>query len=240
MKKAFLFAIIILGSMISVIMSASSPATAAASAAQDTITVETIPGATVTDKVTEKARTAWPWYVCRASGLIAAISLVLLLISGVGQVTGFTYRLLEPLTAWASHRALGIVFGISVFLHVFSLLFDHFMPFNLLHLLIPWLSDYKPVTLLGIHMGSLYLALGILSLYMTAAIVISSLVWIDKKPHTWKWLHVLSYMLMLFVFIHALYLGTDTSHGWVRIAWLASAGLVAGATIHRMWRAYTV
>lgn len=212
----------------------------AAETTQDTITVETIPGATVTDKVTDKARTSWPWYVCRASGLIAAVSLVLLIVSGVGQVTGFTYRLLEPLTAWASHRALGIVFGISILLHVGSLLFDHFLPFNILHLLVPWLSDYKPVTLFGIHLGSLYLALGIIALYLTAAIVISSLMWIDKKPHTWKWLHMLSYLVIIFVFVHALYLGTDVSHGWVRIAWLGCAACMVLVGVHRSWRAYTV
>ena len=182
MRKHLLIVAILLGSMMGIFALERPVAFAASSPAQDTIVVETIPGATVTEKVTDRARSSWPWYLCRASGLIAAVSLVLLLLSGIGQVTGFTYKLLEPLTAWASHRALGIVFGLSVFVHVFSLLFDHFMPFNLLHLLIPWLSDYKPATIFGMHVGSLYLALGIIALYLTAAIVITSLVWIDIKP----------------------------------------------------------
>lgn len=215
------------------------PSVVSAAPTQNRITVETVPGISVTEKVIQKAHSSWPWYLARASGLVAAVALVMLMVSGVGQVTGFTYRLLEPLTAWASHRALGIVFGVSVVLHTGSLLFDHFLPFSLGQLLVPWLSNYKPATVFGLHLGSLWLALGILALYLVGIIIITSLVWIDKKPHIWKWLHLLSYIVMFFVFVHALYLGTDVAHGWLRIMWLASAGGIVWLGLHRVWRAYT-
>jgi DMSO/TMAO reductase YedYZ heme-binding membrane subunit len=77
------------------------------------------------------------------------------------------------------------------------------------------------------------------ALYLTAIIVITSLVWIDRKPHIWKWLHLLSYIVMFFVFVHALYLGTDVAHGWVRLAWLASAAGIAWVGVHRAWRSFT-
>lgn len=203
------------------------------------IVVETIPDQTVAEKLTEKARTSWPWYVTRASGLVAAGSLVILMLSGIGLVGGYTFKFLEPITAWASHRALGITFGISVLAHVFVLLFDHFAPFNIWHLLIPWLSDFKPVTLFGIHFGSLYLALGILSLYGVVAIVLTSLVWIEKKPYVWKLTHLISYLVMFFVYIHALYLGTDLASGILRWIWIILGIFVGLMVLHRLWRAKT-
>jgi predicted ferric reductase len=187
------------------------------------IVVQTIPGPTVAQKYATRTKTSWSWYIVRGSGLVAAASLIILMLSGIGLVTGYSFRFLEPLTAWASHRALGLTFAIAVLVHIFGLLFDHFVSFNLLQLLVPWLSNYRPVTIAGVHLGSLYVALGVLAFYAIAIamITITSLVWIDKKPYTWKLFHLLSYLVMLFVFVHALY-------------------GVAVAIVHRLKRAKTV
>lgn len=204
------------------------------------VIVQTIPGETVAEKITKRTKTSWPWYLSRASGLVAAVSLVILMLSGIGQVTGVTFKFLEPLTAWATHRALGIAFSVSIFLHIFSLLFDHFININILHLFIPWLSDYKPVTIFGLKLGSLYIALGVLALYGSIIVVLSSLLWVDKKPYIWKLIHLLSYAVMLMVFVHALYLGTDLMHGWLRWLWISVGLGVVIAIIHRLKRAKTL
>lgn len=204
------------------------------------IVVQTIPGPSVAQKLSARTKTSWPWYLARGSGIIAAITLVILMLSGIGQVTGYTFRILDPLTAWASHRALGITFALSILVHMFSLLFDHFAPFNLWQLLVPWLSDYKPVTLFGFHLGSFYVALGVLAFYGAFIVVITSLLWVEKKPYMWKLIHLVSYLLIFFVFIHALYLGTDLTHGIFRLLWIASGLAIAYASIHRLWRAKTV
>lgn len=207
--------------------------------APNTVTVETVQGASVSDKVAQKARTSWPWYLVRGSGIVAAVSLVLLMLSGIGQITGHTYRFLEPLTAWASHRALGIVFGVTVVLHVGGLLFDHFTSFTIWDLLIPWLSDYKPLTLFGVQLGSFYLAMGVLSFYLTGIVVVTSLMIMHKQPHVWKLIHLASYLIIMMVFVHALYLGTDVSKGWMSAVWFACAAAILGGSVFRLWRAYT-
>ena len=212
----------------------------AADSSSSNIVVQTIPGPTVADKLSSRAKGSWSWYVARASGLVAAAALVILMVSGVGQVTGFTYKFLEPLTAWATHRALGITFGIAVLVHMFSLLFDHFVPFNIFQIFIPWLSHYKPAIVAGIRLGSLWVALGVLAFYIIAIVIITSLVWVDKKPYTWKILHLLSYLAMLFVFVHALYLGSDLAHGFMRLLWVVLGFGVVLTTLHRLWRAKTV
>jgi predicted ferric reductase len=143
------------------------------------------------------------------------------MLSGLGSVTGHTFKFLEPITAWVSHRALGIVFGISVLVHMTGLLFDHFVPFSLINLLVPWTSNYKPVTIFGLSLGSLYVSLGVLAFYGVALIIITSLLWVEKKPYIWKLIHLLSYVVLIFVFIHALYLGTDLASGLLRWLWIA-------------------
>lgn len=216
------------------------PVFAESQANPGTIVVQTIPGPTVAQKLADRTKTSWSWYLVRGAGFVAAAALVALMLSGMGLVTGFTFRFLEPLTAWATHRALGIVFGISILLHMLGLFFDHFVPFSLLQLLVPWVSDYKPVTLFGINVGSLYVALGVLAFYGVALVIITSLLWVEKKPYLWKLVHLLSYLVMIFVFIHALYLGTDLTHGVLRLAWIATGFGVAGVVLYRLWRAKTV
>ncbi len=218
----------------------SSVARAQSQNSSGTIIVQTIPGPTVAQKILQRADSSWPWYVTRASGFVAAAALFMLILSGIGLVAGGAFRFLEPLTAWASHRALGLTFGISVLIHMSSLLFDHFVPFNILDVLVPWLSNYKPVSLFGFQLGSLFVALGVLAFYGVAAIIITSIVWVDKKPHTWKIFHLLSYLVLLFVFVHALYLGTDLAGGILRLVWLALGLIMALAILYRLWRAKTI
>ena len=199
--------------------------------------VPPLQGPGVTTRLSSRARSSWPWYITRASGLVAAVALVVLILSGVGLITGYSFKFLEPLTAWATHKALALVFAVSVLIHGTALLFDRFVPFTIIQVLVPFTSHYRPLTIGNHHFGSLYTALGIIAAYFILAIIISSLLWIDKKPHTWKALHFLAYLVMIFVFFHALYLGTDLAHGIFRILWIIFGVAVAIAIIDRLRRA---
>jgi sulfoxide reductase heme-binding subunit YedZ len=219
-------------------LAAASPAPTQAGSGD--IIVQTVSGPTVASQLAKRTQSSWSWYLTRASGMIASFALVLLLLSGIGQVTGYTFRFLEPLTAWASHRALGLTFTVAVLVHMFTLLFDHFVPFSLGTLFVPWLSSYKPVTLYGHHLGSLYVALGVLAFYAVVVVVLTSLFWIDKKPYIWKISHLLSYFILAAVFVHTLNLGTDVQSGFFRWLWIGAGIVLLGATINRLWRAKTI
>lgn len=195
--------------------------------------------APVGEIIVNQTKHSWPWYVSRGSGLAAAGLLVLLMLSGIGFLTGHTYKVLEPLTAWTSHRALGIAFGVSTLVHVFVLLFDKHVVFNPITLLVPFASDFKPLVIGSVSLGSMYIALGILAFYAVIAVVLSSIIWIDKKPHTWRLIHYLSYFAMFAVFVHALYLGTDLRGGAFRTLWVASGIAIFIAICVRLWRAQT-
>jgi hypothetical protein len=204
------------------------------------IVVQTVPGDKLSDRFVNRAKSSWPWYLTRASGLVAAGCLIVLLLSGIGQITGQTFRFLDPLTSWASHRALGIAFSISALVHILSLLFDHFVPFNIWQVLVPWLSDYRPVHWFGVNIGSIWVAAGVFAMYLVALIMITSLVWVEKKPYLWKLIHYLSYVTILLVFVHALYIGTDLAHGLWRWLWVFANLVIFAAVLSRLWRARTI
>ncbi len=194
----------------------------------------------VNDGLIKKVKSTWPWYVARASGLVAAGTLIVLMLSGIGMITGHTFKILEPITAWATHRALGIAFGVSTVTHIAVLYFDNFVPFDIKSLLVPFVSQYKTAKLFGVPIGSFYVASGIVSLYIIAAIILTSLFWINKRSFIWKVTHVLSYLVMILIFIHGLYLGTDFAGGILRWLWVGIAYLLIFAGSARLWRVKTV
>lgn len=204
------------------------------------IIVENTPNSSVLGTIGNKLETSWPWYLTRASGLVAGILMFILILSGMGFITGHAFNFLEPITAWASHRALGIALGVALILHIGSLYFDTFVPFDFKELFIPFTSTYRPVEIFGLNIGSLYVALGIFALYLILAIIFTSLFWVDKKPKTWKLIHLLSYFAMVFVFFHALYLGTDLSSGVLRYVWIGLMLILGWAGIVRLKRVKTV
>lgn len=203
---------------------------------QPNIVVSPVQGPSVSKQLATRAKSSWPWYITRAAGFVAAFSLVLLMLSGIGFITGFSFKFLEPLTAWATHKTIAYVFGISAVIHVVALLFDKYVPFTIAQALVPFLSNYRTVSIAGHNLGSLYVALGVFALYFVLAIILTSILWIDKKPHTWKLFHFLAYLTMVFVFFHALYLGTDLTHGVFRILWIIFGVTVAVAIIYRLRR----
>lgn len=230
----------ILIAVVSVVTIQFAPRHVFAAESAGSVTVQAVSGDKLSNRLEGQVKASWPWYITRASGMAAAASLILLLLSGIGQITGQTFRLLDPLTAWASHRALGITFSISVLIHIFSLLFDHFITFNIWQLLVPWLSDYRSTHWLGLNVGSIYVAMGIVAMYLTVAVMITSLIWVEKKPALWKLVHYLSYVTIFLVFVHALYTGTDMAHGFWRWLWVGLNGLIFLAVIARLWRARTI
>ncbi|HET8991492.1 MAG TPA: hypothetical protein VFN31_00470 [Candidatus Saccharimonadales bacterium] len=200
------------------------------------ILIQPVQGPSVTKQLESRAKTTWPWYLTRAAGMVAAVSLVLLMLSGIGFITGASFKFLEPLTAWATHKAIAYVFAVSLAIHGIALVFDKFVPFSVAQILVPFLSSYRRISIAGHYVGSLYVALGVFALYFVIAIIISSILWIDKKPHSWKALHFLAYLTMIFVFFHALYLGTDLSHGILRVIWIILGISVAIAILYRLRR----
>lgn len=191
--------------------------------------------------VTQRVDASWPWYAIRGAGFVAAALLILLMISGIGQVTGLIYRYIEPIKAWAIHKALAYALCASIAIHVGLLLIDKFVPFSLVQILVPFASHYNNGTKLGgISLGSIAVTLGILAMYGVAIIVASSLGWIDTKKKAWRKLHYLGYLVALFVFLHAISVGSDLKYGTFREAWIAAGVLVSIAIIARLWRAGTI
>lgn len=198
-------------------------------------------GSTAVNVVAQHFSKSWPWYLIRGAGIVAVVLLILLTLSGIGQVTGIIYRWIEPIKVRLIHRAIAIALAASIVIHVGFLLVDHYVSFSLKQIFIPFTSQYNNGTkLLGIPLSNFATAFGILAMYGIAMIIISSLIWIDTRKSIWRTLHYLAYIVVLLIIMHVLYVGTDFKHGLLRLLFMVAAVIVAIALAVRLYRVGTI
>lgn len=188
-----------------------------------------------------QATVSWPWYTARAAGFVAAGLLILLMLSGIGHVTGLTYRVLSPVKAWAVHKAMALTLCVSIAVHVLALLASHVVTASFLQTLVPFAVRYtNGVPVFGLRLTPLAAGFGALAMYGVVIVVLSSLGWIETRRGAWRLLHYLSYVVMLLVFVHAIGVGTDLRHGIVRLIWIGLGFIVALAIASRLLRMGTL
>ena len=179
------------------------------------------------------AATPWPWYLSRAAALASYLFIFLLVVSGIGIKTRLSYNLIQPLTAFVLHRHLGIITAITMLVHVLALLFDDYLQFTILDLLVPFHSSFKP----------LFVTFGVIGLYMFAAVIITSLFMRLKFPHLWRMLHYLPYPIFITGLIHGIFTGTDSGTPLMRnVYWLTgiTVGIMTGYRLYYAWNIYRI
>jgi hypothetical protein len=179
----------------------------------------------VQPEVPAPAISSVPWYVARAAGIAAYLLMFCIIVLGEGMTTGTAYAFLTPVNAWVIHKYLGIAFGLTLLLHMFSLLFDKFVYFSLQDILVPFSSNYNRV----------FLSLGIFGFYLAAAIIASSLLVRLKFPAFWRYIHFLVYPLFILSIIHGVFLGTDTKTLAMQLVYALTGAIFILLLVHR-WR----
>lgn len=163
------------------------------------------------------------WYVIRATGIVAygllAVSVVVgLLISGRVVPAGRPRVDVYEIHTFTS--LLALAFGLT---HALSLLLDNFVSFSAVQIFVPFTSDYRPVSV----------ALGIIGIYLTAAVYGSF--WIRRRIgyRRWRLFHYTTFVAFVVLTLHAILSGADAHTAWM-IAIVSIACLtVTGLTVYR-------
>ncbi len=159
-----------------------------------------------------------PWYIARAAGLIGWTLLTASVLWGLAISTKVLGR--RPRPAWLLdlHRFLGGLATVFTGVHIGAVLVDTYVHFNLLSVLVPFASRWRPSAV----------AWGVAGLYLLAAVEITSLLRSRLPRKVWRMAHFASFPLFLFATIHALAAGTD-ARTWLFQAVAVTAELAVGA-----------
>jgi len=165
-----------------------------------------------------------PWYVARASGLVAWALLAGSVIWGVLMTSKAIRRLAR--TAWLLdlHRWLAGLAVVFTVVHVLALLSDTYVHFGLASVLVPFASHWHPVAV----------AYGVASLYLLLAIEVTSLLRSRINRTLWRRAHFLSFPLFVSSTVHGLTAGSDSGAPMVVITAILVVAAVATLTAVRV------
>jgi DMSO/TMAO reductase YedYZ heme-binding membrane subunit len=143
------------------------------------------------------------WLLSRSAGLVAWALIVASCTWGLLLATRALSRrgVRRPSPAWifSIHRFLGGLTVAFTAVHVLAILFDPFVTFSVVDVLVPFSASWEPLAI----------AVGIVAMYLLLAIEITSLLRDRMPARLWRSIHVMAYALLALTTVHALMAGTD-------------------------------
>ncbi|GAC1383311.1 MAG: hypothetical protein NVSMB33_11160 [Ktedonobacteraceae bacterium] len=158
------------------------------------------------------------WNVARAGGFTAYILLTLAVIAGLALSSQWQFPRWPRLINNELRNFLTLLSTIFIVVHILAIWVDPFTHFGWVDVFIPFLSSYRPV----------WMALGIVALYLGLAIGIST--WLRPRIgySWWRRLHVLTLLAYAIVTVHGIGTGSDTQTWWGLSIYVVSIALVGG------------
>ena len=165
-----------------------------------------------------------PWALSRASGLAAFYVLSASMVMGLLISTKAGDGVLDRPFVFQMHQFLSVASLALIGVHAGSLLFDGFLQFTSLSLVVPFLSPYRPIAVsAGVVAGWL------------AAITTASF-WLRSRIGTkrWRTLHYVTFFAYFASLGHGVFAGTDTQLPLVYWGYVVSAAAVIALTTLRI------
>lgn len=155
------------------------------------------------------------WTATRVTGLVAFGMLSVSMMFGILQsYPGITSK--SKAKFYNIHQFMSWYGLLISCLHAFVLIFDSFVGYSWVELLIPFTSSDKPV-LTG---------LGTIALYISVLLVITSDLRHKMKKKTWKAIHYLSFLFFIVAFIHGIFQGTDSGSVFIQMLYWGTGAII--------------
>jgi methionine sulfoxide reductase heme-binding subunit len=165
------------------------------------------------------------WYVTRTMGVSAYVALSFSVILGMLRSVA---RKSSERISWIVdelHQFVATVAGVFVAGHLLVLLFDPFLPFAFINLLLPINEPYKPT---GV-------AYGIFGFYAVVVLLVSS--WLRRRMRYswWRGIHYVSFFAFAMVTLHGWFTGSDSGEPWMRAIYAFATASVLFLTLVRFF-----
>ena len=167
------------------------------------------------------------WYIARSGGIVAWITLAVSMFWGLALSSRFLGKRPKPNWMLDLHRFVGGFATVFTVIHVVSLLFDKYINFSVVNLLVPFTGSYHTVAV----------AWGVIAMYMLVAVEITSLLRKKLSKQSWRLIHYLSFPLFALATFHLLWVGTDRNTVPLRVGVLTAVAAVCVATVMRLIQA---
>ncbi len=156
------------------------------------------------------------WYLMRASGVVSLLLLTAVFVLGIATTSRWRTRRLPGFAALGLHRNISLLAVSFLAVHVVTAVVDPYAAVGVAAVVVPFLAGR----------GAFWAGLGALSLDLTAALVVTSLLRRHLGLRAWRAVHRLAYLSWPLALAHSLGAGSDSAALWLR---LLAAGCIAAA-----------
>ncbi len=164
------------------------------------------------------------WFAARGAGIVSL--LLSTTVVCLGLITAMRWQ--GPgwprfLTA-AFHRQVALLSIVFVAVHVTAAVFDPFASLGVIAAFVPLASTYRPIPV----------ALGVLSLYLLVAVIVTSLMRDRIGLRVWRTVHWAAYAAWPMAVTHSLFAGSDAFAPWMVAIVVGCVGAVVIALAFRI------
>lgn len=165
------------------------------------------------------------WFATRGAGIVS------LLLATTVVCLGFATSVRWQADGWPRfltvelHRSLALLSMLFVGVHVATAILDPFTSLGILAAFVPLASSYRPIPV----------ALGIISVDLLIAVILTSLLRARMGHRTWRAVHWFAYAAWPLAVVHSLYAGSDAFSPWMIVLIAACCLAVAAALTWRLF-----
>jgi sulfoxide reductase heme-binding subunit YedZ len=163
------------------------------------------------------------WYATRGSGYTALVLLSATVVLGLLTSVRWGSRAWPRFLSQALHRNVSLLAVVFLVIHIVTSIVDPFARLGWLDAVVPFVASYRP----------LWLGLGVVSLELFIAVLVTSLVRQRLPFGAWRAVHLFAYGSWPLAVLHAIGTGTDTKAAW---ALLLVVICVAAVGVTLVWR----
>lgn len=167
------------------------------------------------------------WYLMRATGVVSLLLLTAVFVLGIATTSHVRTRSLPGFAAVSLHRSIALLSVAFLGLHVLTAVVDPYAVVGPAAVVVPFAAGRS----------ALWVGLGALSLDLTAALIVTSLLRGRIGLRTWRAVHWLAYLSWPLALGHSLGVGSDTGTLWLRAVAAGCIGAVGGAVALRLTHA---
>ncbi len=164
------------------------------------------------------------WYAARSSGYVSLLMLTAILVLGI--LTAMRWDSVEwpRFLTQAVHRNLSLLVLVFLGIHIVTSVVDPFAGISVLNTVAPFTGSYRPV----------WMGLGVLSMELLAALVVTSLLRQRIGFVLWRVIHWAAYACWPLALLHTLGTGSDVRSVWALVLGLGCVGAVVFAIVWRL------
>ena len=164
------------------------------------------------------------WYLMRASGVVTLILLTGVFVLGIATTNRWRPRRLPGFAALGLHRSISLLAVVFLAVHILTAVIDPYAAVGVAAVVIPFVAGRS----------ALWVGLGALSLDLTLALIVTSLLRSRLSLRVWRGIHWVAYLSWPVALVHSLGAGSDTGTLWLQVIAGGCVGLVVAAVAWRL------